>query len=362
VAASPEVSYTFSLFDAQGQIAERKGKTILPPDSVYPVFEGRIDTGGRTPTQTFITIDPVDMWLPAEAGREQFTVTDRKLVEIGSSPKLEAKLRNNALTEADEVEVVATIFDASGNALTSSRTFVDDFAGRSEQSIVFTWPEPIAKTIRSCEVATDVIMAIDLSGSMNNDSKEPPQPISSVLIAAESFVERLKKSDQVGLITFATGALLRERLTRDIAGVAETISNLKIDPKEETGSTNQGEALKGALGELTSELHSPDARQVVVLLTDGLATAPDEDPEAYALEHAALLKEAGISVFTIGLGKDVNMDFVKALATSEAQSYQAVSVTDLDQIYRTITASLCEDGPAVIDIVPKTSASFAPIQ
>jgi Mg-chelatase subunit ChlD len=362
VAASPEVSYTFTLFDAQGLISERKGKTILPPDSVYPVFEARIDTGGRTPTQTFIEIDPVEMWLPSEAGREQFTVTDRELIEIGSTPKLEAKIRNNALTPAEEVEVVATIFDASGNALTSSRTFIDDFQGRSEESIVFTWPEPIAKTIRSCEVPTDVVMAIDLSGSMNNDSKEPPEPISSVLTAAESFVRRLKTSDQAGLITFATTALLQERLTRDINGVAESISSLKIDPKEETGSTNPGEALKGALGELTSELHSVDARQVVVLLTDGLATAPGEDPDEYALQNAALLKEAGVSVFTIGLGKEVNMEFVKALATEPIQAYQAVSVADLDQIYRTITASLCEDGAAVIDIVPKTNASFSPIQ
>jgi hypothetical protein len=50
------------------------------------------------------------------------------------------------------------------------------------------------------------------------------------------------------------------------------------------------------------------------------------------------------------------------LATEPIQAYQAVSVADLDQIYRTITASLCEDGAAVIDIVPKTNASFVPLQ
>jgi Mg-chelatase subunit ChlD len=362
IAASPEVNYTFTLYDADGLIAERKGTTILPPDSVYPVFEARIDTQGRVPTQTFIEVAQVDMWLPAESGRDQFTITDRRLSGADDKPKLEAKIRNNALTKADRVEVVATIFDASGNALTSSRTYLDDFAPRSEASAVFTWPEPIAKTVRSCEVPTDVMVAIDLSGSMNNDNDNPPEPITSVLSAAEAFVLRLKEADQVGLITFATGAKLERRLSHDIQNIASTIAGLSIDPKEESGSTNQGAALRSAFEELHSELHNTEARKVLVLLTDGLATAPDEDPEAFALDNAKLLKDAGISVFSIGLGTNVNMEFVTALASAPSQAYQAVSTSDLDQIYRVITASLCEDGAAVIDIVPKTDASFAPLR
>lgn len=362
IAASPEVYYTFTLFDAQGLIVERKGKTILPPDSVYPVFEGRIDTGGRVPTQTFIEIDPVELWLPAQSGRDQFTVTDRKLSNADQKPRLDAKIRNNALTSADEVEIVATIFDANGNALTSSRTFIDDFGARSEMPAVFTWPEPIAKTVRSCEVPTDVMLALDLSGSMNNDQADPPEPISSVLDAAQAFVERLKVTDQAGLITFATTAEVESRLTRDINGVAAAIAELSIDPKEETGSTNQGEAFLRATEELNSALHSPEARKVLVLLTDGLATAPDEEPEAYALASALLAKDSGIIVYAIGLGEQVNMEFVTALASSPSHAYRAISSAEVDRIYQTITSSLCEDGAAVIDIVPKTSASFVPLQ
>lgn len=362
VAATPEVSYTFSLYDASGLITERKGKTILPPDSVYPVFEARIDTGGRTPTQTFIELDPIELWLPATVGRDQFTITDRKLLNSDSTPKLEAKIVNNALTSADKVEVVATIFDANGNALTSSRTFIDDFEGRSEATAVFTWPEPIAKTVRSCEVPTDVILAIDLSGSMNNDGANPPQPVTSVLNAATSFVNRLNKTDQVGVVTFASKASIVQQLTNQLPSVVRSVAGLVIDPKEEAGSTNPGEALIRVFEELHSSRHSAEARKVAVLLTDGLATAPDEDPDGYALLNAQKVKESGISIFTIGLGESVNMDFVKSLASSPQQAYQAVSAGDVDRIYRTITASLCEDGAAVIDIVPKTDASFAPLE
>lgn len=362
VAASPEVSYTFSLHDANGLITERKGTTILPPDSVYPVFEARIDTQGRVPTQTFITIDPVELWLPATVGRDQFTITDRRLLDADAKPRLETKIRNNALTAADKVEVVATIFDANGNALTSSRTFIDDFEARSEAAAIFTWPEPIAKTVRSCEVPTDIVLAIDLSGSMNSDSKNPPQPLTAVLTAAESFVKRLKEKDQVGIVTFATDAVINRQLSNKLTEVSDVVSDLFIDPKEETGSTNPGEAFIKALEELSSQRHSTEARKVVVLLTDGLATAPDENPDEYALQNAQLVKDSGVTVFTIGLGESVNMDFVRSLASSPLQSYQAIGAADVDRIYQTITASLCEDGAAVIDIVPKTDASFAPLE
>lgn len=361
LAASPEVRYTFSLFDADGLIAERSGKTVLPPDSEYPVFESRIYTEGRVPTQTFIEIEPADLWLPATVGRDQFTVTDRQIFDADGTPKLEAKIKNNALTEAGKVEVVATIFDAKGNALTSSRTFVDNFAPRSEQTAVFTWPEPIAKTVRSCEVPTDVGLAIDLSGSMNSDSMNPPQPLTGVLVSAQAFVKRLRDTDQVAVVTFATGARLVQSLTRSHDKVAEGITKLAIEPKEEVGSTNQGEALVELRKELNSSRHSTQARKIAILLTDGLATAPKEKPEEYALKRAEELKDSGVILFTIGLGEAVNMEFVTALATGPSFAYQAVSKEDVDRIYKLITGSLCEDGAAVIDIVPKTDASFEQI-
>ncbi len=362
MAASPEVPYKMQLFDAKGLIAERTGVTILPPDSVYPIFEARIITDGRVPTQTIVELGEATMWVPASAGREQFTVNSRTLTGADAKPRLEASLTNNDLVEAQNVEVVATIFDARGNALTASRTFIDRFPARGSETAIFTWPEPIAKTIRSCEVPTDIAIAIDLSGSMNNDNDAPPEPISSVLKAAGSFASRLRSNDQATLVTFATDAIINKTLTGDVAGVAKAIAALTIDPEEERGSTNTGDALKRAGEELNSIRHSDEARRVLVLLTDGLATAPDPEPETYALEAATAVKATGIDIFAIGLGQNVNMDFVRKVATAENQAYAAVSTAQIDGIYKNITAALCEDGAAVIEIIPKTTASFEVLQ
>lgn len=355
---SPEVSYTFSLYDKEGLIVERKGSTVLPPDSVYPIFEGRITTGDRIPTQTFVELGEIKEWLPAVAGREQFVVEGRKLTAADSAPRLTASLRNTALEEAKNVEVIATIFDANGTALTASRTVVPSLPGRATQNIVFTWPQPIAKTLRSCEIPTDAILAIDLSGSMNDDGGDPPEPITSVLDAAESFVSRLKTNDTGGLVTYATTAHLVEQLTNDTASLGETIGGLSISTAEEVGSTNTGDAILVSQSELGSPRHNENARKVLVLLTDGLANAPGTEPEQYALDAALSLKKTNTEIYTIGLGDRVNENFLQDIASDGEHYFRAASAGTLDRIYRSITAAICEEGPAVIEIIPKTETSF----
>jgi Mg-chelatase subunit ChlD len=362
LAGTPELSYTFTLRDKDGVITEKRGTTVLPPDSIYPIFEGRLDTGGRTPTETTLELEPADLWLPYAYGRAQFRTADLTLVGADDRPRLTARVENTELVAANGIEVVATIFDARGNPLTSSQTFLDTLAGRTSRDVTFTWPRPIAKTLRSCEVPTDVVVAIDLSGSMNNDGANPPEPVTSVLAAAENFAGQLRAEDRVSVVTFATDAIINSPLTTNRSTTRDLIKRLTIKPEEERGSTNTGDALKKAREELTSARHNPDARSVIVLLTDGLATAPGDDPEAYALEEATKVIAEDITVFTIGLGASVNMDFLRSIASTPEQAFAAPATSTLKSIYSAITAAICEDGAARIDVIPKTRSNFAPLE
>ena len=359
---TPALTYSFKLFDAKGLITERTGTTVLPPDSVYPIFEGRILTGDRTPVKTTIEFSDDVVWQAGEVGREQFALEKRDLINADSKPRLTAELRNNSLDEAQDVEIVATIFDVSGKPLTAARTVVPYFKGRTTESVVFTWPEPIAKTLKSCEIPTDVVLGIDLSGSMNNDGGTPPEPVTSVLSAAQSFVSRLKEQDQIGVVTYATEAIMEEVLTHESSRVASEIPTLSINPKEEKGNTNTGEGLKRIHEELGSLRHNESARKIAILLTDGLATAPEKDPEVYAQAQADALKADGIILYTIGLGAQVNEAALKKLATNEDLYFKAPTVKELNAIYTKITASMCEEGVAVIEIIPKAKTSFPPLQ
>lgn len=357
-AGTPAVAYSFKLFDDAGLITERTGTTVLPPDSTYPVFEGRIATDGRVPTKTTLELTPAEFWYPSNFGREQFKTVDLALSGADTRPKLNVKMENTELFEAKNVEVVATIFDAKGTPLTASQTFVDIFPARGQKDLVFTWPYPIAKTIRSCTVPTDVVIAIDLSGSMNNDGGTPPQPITSVLTAASSFTGQLRPLDRVGVVTFATNSSTPVQLVSDVTSVGNSIKALTINPKEETGNTNTGAGIAAARVELNSSRHNPDARKVVVLLTDGLATAPDKNPEEFAQSEATLLKADGITLYTIGLGNGVNMDFLRTLASEPQFAYSAPTTATLGGIYQAITGAICEDGAARIDVIPKAASTF----
>lgn len=362
IAGTPEIGYIFRLYDGAGLITERRGTTILPSNSTYPVFEGRVDTNGRIPTETTLELLSAEVWQPTLFGREQFKTLDLKLVEADARPKLNVKIENTDLNEAKSVEVVATIFDASGIPLTASQTFIDLFAGRSQKDIIFTWPNPIAKTVRSCAVPTDIVIAIDLSGSMNNDGANPPEPISSVLKAASAFASQLRTNDRISVVTFATKAAMVAQLSADLVSTAGAIKKLAIDPKEEVGNTNTGDGLAVAMAELNSTRHNPDARSVVVLLTDGLATAPEIEPEEFAKTQAELLKSDGISLYTIGLGKGVNMDFLRTLSSGPTFAYAAPTTDTLGSIYKNITDAICEDGAARIDVITKVTNSFVPLQ
>src|SRR5690606_32550523 len=114
--------------------------------------------------------------------------------------------------------------------------------------------------------------------------------------------------------------------------------------------TNTGEGVKAAAAELASARHNDNARKVMVVLTDGLATAPGttEEAEAFALQEALFAKDSGTNIYAIGLGQSVKMEFITALASLPVQGFQAISSGDVDRIYQTITSAICEQGPAVI--------------
>ena len=130
----------------------------------------------------------------------------------------------------------------------------------------------------------------------------------------------------------------------------------------ETGSTNTGDAIHFALEEFTSSRNNDDARKVFILLTDGLATSPDPDPEEYARQASRAIKAADVEVFTIGVGTKVNEAFLKEIATDEKHYFLAPQRSTIGRIYEDITTAICEDGPAIIDILPKPHADFTPLR
>ncbi len=364
VASTPELKYKFELLSGGEVVAVREGTTILPPDSVYPIFEGRVFTEGKKVTDTRLTLQAADMWIPATVGREQFKTSNIILSGADLQPRLDVSLENSEVFEAKDIEVVATLFNNAGEPVAASQTYIDALGARSSKNIVFTWPNAITKTVRSCIIPTDVAITIDLSGSMNNDGGNPPQPVTDALISAKNFVNGLKKGDKSAVITFATGATTVSTLSPEHTATAEKVAGLTISPIEETGYTNTSAALRAAQTELNSERHNKDARRVVVILTDGLPTAKGDTTNVVTEAEmvASELAQDGIDVYAIGLGKGVDLDFVRSISSDPINAFYAPSTSDLAGIYEKITSSLCESGTTRIDVIAKTKTNFAPLR
>ena len=364
LAGTPALKYTFELYDGTTVVAKREGTTLLPPNSVYAIFEGRIFTDEKKVTSTKLTLEPAELWQPAPLGREQFKTSNLDLISVDKEPRLKATIENIELTKAEKVEVVATLFNDAGKAVTASQTFIDALEGRSSKDIVFTWPNPIAKTIKSCSIPSDVIVGIDLSGSMNNDGGTPPQPVTAALEAAKNFVARLSLEDQSSVVTFASTATTNSVLSKDHSQTAALISSLEITPAEETGYTNTPAAFIAAGAELSSTRHSNDARRALVLLTDGLPTAKGDTRKIVeeTKQAAAALAASGVEIYVIGLGKTVDLEFTKSLTEDPQNAFYAPSSADLEGIYKKITGSLCESGTTRIDVIAKTPTNFTPLR
>lgn len=359
-AAIDTIAYTFRLFDANNiLVAERSGSTFLLPGRVTPIFEADIRTGNRIPVRTFFEFKEPPVWYAANDSPSRLSVVDRALSNLETNPRLDATLVNDSVETFSDVEVVAVVFGTDGNAVATSKTFFERVEKRMARDLVFTWPAPFPKRVEACVAPADVMLLLDVSGSMNDDGEDPPQPITDAKRAAASFADRLDVLDKSGLIVFATEGVLRSALTLQHGNTRDQILNIAIDPKEEAGFTNMGSALSKAEAELSSARANDKARKISVLLTDGKANAP-EDPggEKFALSEALRAKSNDVIFYTIGLGEKVNAPFLEEIAGSSNRSFLAPTSNDLDGIYQDISADICERGPAVIDIIPKTKDAF----
>ncbi|MEN8820945.1 MAG: VWA domain-containing protein [Abyssibacter sp.] len=142
----------------------------------------------------------------------------------------------------------------------------------------------------------DLMLAVDVSGSMEEADMEIAgqrvNRLKAVQAVATDFIER-RIGDRVGLILFGDRAYVYSPLSLDRDTVATLLGDALV------GLAGQKTAIGDAIGLAAKRLQdSPSDERVLVLLTDGVNTAGELDPDK-AAELAATL---GIRIHTIGFG------------------------------------------------------------
>jgi len=144
-AGAKQVPYKMSFFDEDGVLVKTvAGKTDLYPSSVFPVFEGGIDTGAREVTQARFDFLTEPNWervgkLPM-AG---IKVQNQSLNKTRHALRLVARVKNTTIDDKADIYFVATLFDKNGTAIATSRTYVPYIRANKSKEITFTWPNTL---------------------------------------------------------------------------------------------------------------------------------------------------------------------------------------------------------------------------
>ena len=212
--------------------------------------------------------------------------------------------------------------------------------------IACTRPQWLGEPIEQAVSGRDLMLAVDLSGSMEEQdfviNKRAVDRLTTAKGVAGDFINR-RVGDRVGLILFGTQAYLQTPLTFDRKTVMTLLNEAVI------GLAGDNTAIGDAIGLAVKRLKNEQANsRVLVLMTDGANTAGEVSP----LKAAELAAADHLKIYTIGIGADemivrsffgnrkinpsADLDektLIKIAESTGGQYYRARNTDELNNIY-----------------------------
>lgn len=152
-AGTNSIAYVFKVKDRDGVlIYERKGKTFIPPNKFFAVFESGIFTDEKIPTRVTFEFTSDSVWKNMQNKESGLAIIDEKISSKDESSRVEAVIENKTVQTIFNIEVVAIVYDEHGNALGFSRTFVDELNKGESENITFTWAKAFGSDVAKVEI------------------------------------------------------------------------------------------------------------------------------------------------------------------------------------------------------------------
>jgi len=208
--------------------------------------------------------------------------------------------------------------------------------------VALSAPQKVGDPIERTRSARDLMVAVDLSGSMQTRDFYLPVDINSKvdrLTAVKSVLHEFsiqREHDRLGLIVFGDAAFLQTPFTEDHAAWRTLLAETAI------GMAGQSTVFGDAIG-LAIKLfeRSESDSKVLIVLTDGNDTGSQVPP----IEAAKVAKQKNLKIYTIAIGDPATigeeaMDVTTLRRVAEltgGQYYQALDREQLLAAYRTIS-------------------------
>ncbi len=158
-------------------------------------------------------------------------------------------------------------------------------------------PERVGAPVEITRAARDVVLAIDISGSM--DTRDfatpdggPKQRLAAVRDVVRGFVEQ-REGDRMALIVFGTKAYVQAPLTEDLRTITDLLDHTEV------GMAGPHTALGDAIGLAIRTFEASDVKErLLILLSDGTDTGSRMSP----VNAAAIAASRGVEIHTIAVG------------------------------------------------------------
>ena len=159
-------------------------------------------------------------------------------------------------------------------------------------------PQVLGEVVQPPQQGRDLMLAVDLSGSMGEEDMEIGGQGVDRLTAAKAvladFLDR-RAGDRVGLVVFGQRAFVLAPLTLDRDTVRQQLADSVVGLAGR--ETAIGDAIALAVKRLRAQ---PAGQRVLILLTDGVNTAGALDPS----KAAELARNESVRIHTIAFGGD----------------------------------------------------------
>jgi Ca-activated chloride channel family protein len=163
--------------------------------------------------------------------------------------------------------------------------------------VAFAQPRLAKNTTEVKASGVDIVVALDMSGSMiSEDFEVKGERVNRFNMARtvlKGFIDQ-RPNDRIGLVLFATQAFIGTPLTLDHEFLHENLDRLEIGAIEQNST-----AIGDGLGTAVNRLRDLKAKsKIIILMTDGQNNSGKLEP-LLAAEAAAALK---VKVYTVGIG------------------------------------------------------------
>lgn len=218
----------------------------------------------------------------------------------------------------------------------------------------------------------DIMLVLDRSSSMleriDPDDNTSPTKINALKATAKEFTQIIANASTntapppnsptiansaIGVLSFATTASDPPDLA--LNHTVLTI-NTAIDALNADGFTNHADAFLKAQAALQPQAGNPT--KIIVLITDGISTRPQQNPVGAANSAAATVKSTGTIIYCIGIGENAAEANLNEWATDEDHVLMAPNFAALQAAFATLAANIINPAPVNIQVVDTLTNNF----